>query len=498
MENPLRKLAGQTAIYGLSTIVGRLLNYLLVPIYTRIFTTEVYGVVGEFYAYIPFVLVVLIYGMETGFFRFAKDKQNLNKVFSSIMTSLFTTCSIFLILAFIFKNQIAYIIRYSEHPEYIIYVAIIVAIDAFISVPFTKLRLLDKAVKFVTIKLINIALNIILNLYFLLLCPYIQEINPDSIFLYFYNPDITVGYIFIANLIANIVTLILLLPEIFNVKYQFDQKLLKTILIYSLPLLIAGFAGMINETLDRLFIKNILLWQNYELSYAKAQVGIYSANYKLAMLMSLFIQMFRFAAEPFFFQNSNKENNRKLFAEASKYFAIFGFAIFLFVILYIDIFKYFIGEDFRDGLTIVPILLLANLFLGLFFNLSIWYKLNDMTKYGIYLTLIGAVITIILNLALIPFFSYIGAAIATLVCYVAQTVVSFFWGQKHYKIPYDLKNFFFYFALTAVLFIINYFVIENFCKNKILILSLNTVLMFIYCFIFVKKEKFTAAKLIKK
>ena len=491
MLNPLKKLVGQTAIYGLSTIVGRLLNYLLVPIYTRVFQTEVYGIVGEFYAYIPFVLILLIYGMETGFFRFASKKENLNQVYSSIMTSLFATTSIFIALIFIFLDPISSLIGYANHTEYIVYVALIVGIDALIALPFTKLRILDKAVKFVTIKLINIILTIILNLYFIILCPYLSEHYCGeliNILLYFYDPKIGVGYVFISNLGANIVTFLILLPEIFNIKYQFDWKLLKTILIYSLPLLIAGFAGMMNETLDRLLIKYLLKTPESD-SFAMSQLGIYSANYKLAMLMSLFIQMFRYAAEPFFFQNKDDKNNKNLYAKATKFFAIFAFAIFLFVMFYIDIFKYFIGKEYYDGLNVVPILLLANLFLGIFFNLSMWYKLNDMTRYGTYLTLIGSVITITLNFILIPYIGYVGSAIATLVCYAIQMIISYFWGQKYYKIPYDVKNFFFYFFVTAILFCISYFGFEHFIDNKIIVIILNTLLLILYIFIVVKKEK---------
>jgi O-antigen/teichoic acid export membrane protein len=491
MSNPLQKLASQTAIYGLSTIVGRLLNYFLVPFYTRIFATEIYGIVGEFYAYIPFLLILLIYGMETGFFLFfSNNSTNLNKVFSSIMTSLCSTTLIFIALIFIFLTPISQIIGYEGYKEYIIFVALIVAIDVIIALPFAKLRILDKAVKFAVIKIINILITIGLILYFLALCPHLSEYYCGKfvdLMLYFYNPDIGVGYVFIANLGANIITLIILLPEIFNVRYQFDWKLLKTILIYSLPILIAGFAGMMNETLDRLLIKYLLKTPESD-SFAMSQLGIYSANYKLAMLMSLFIQMFRYAAEPFFFQNREDKNNKIIYAKATKYFTIFAFLIYLFVIFYLDLFQYLIGKQFREGLNVVPILLLANLFLGIFFNLSMWYKLNDMTKYGTYLTLIGAIITISLNFLLIPVIGYVGAAITTLFCYLIQMIISYLWGQKYYKIPYDLKNFFFYFVVTAIFFCISYFGFSHLIENKIILISLNTILLIAFIVIAIKKE----------
>jgi O-antigen/teichoic acid export membrane protein len=485
LANPLKKLVGQTAIYGLSSIVGRLLNYLLVPFYTRIFATGEYGIVTEFYAYITFLLILLTYGTETGFFRFARDKQIFNKVYSSIMTSLFISSSLFILLLVIFLDPLAELIHYVNHPEYLLFTGLIVAIDAFISVPFAKLRLQDKAIKFAILKLINIGVTIGLNLFFLLLCPKLYNSNPDSVLLIFYSPDISVGYVFISNLIANIITLILLLPEILNVKYQFDKVLFKKILIYSAPLLIAGFAGMINETLDRILLKYILT-NNVNESYAMEQLGIYGANYKLAILMSLFIQMFRYAAEPFFFTNKNESNAKQLYAQATKYFIICGLAIFLVVILYIDIFKYFIGSDFREGLSIVPILLIANLFLGIFFNFSMWYKLNDMTRYGAYLAIFGAIITILLNIILIPIYGYVGSAWATLICYVSMTVLSYYWGQKYYKIPYDLKSAFFYFGLTLILYFISVFIRP---ESQIMVYTVNTILLLIFIVVFIVKEK---------
>ena len=487
MSNPIKQLAGQTAIYGASTIIGRLLNYFLTPLYTRLFLKGEYGIFSEFQAYIPFFLILLTYGMETGFFRFAKDKENSDKTFSTILTSLLVTGTLFIILIIIFIDPIANLIDYPNHHEYIYLCAFIVALDAFIAVPFARLRLLNKAVKFAAIKLTNIGITIALNLFFLLLCPYLAEKN-FSFIEYIYNRDLGITYIFISFLISNIITLILLLPDILRVKFNFDIKLLKKIFVYSLPLLIAGFAGMFNEVVDRIFIKN-LLSDVSGLKYAQGQVGIYSANYKMAMLMAIFIQMFRYAAEPFFFQNKNENNAREIYAKVTKYFIIFGLTIFLFVVYYMDIFKYFIGEEFREGLRIVPILLIANLFLGIFFNLSMWYKLNDKTKYGAIITIIGAIITVVLNYSLIPYFGYVASAWATLICYVVMCVLSYLWGQKYYKIPYDIKNIFFYFVIATILYVINYFVIEKFIENIIIILSLNTILLVVFIIIAIKKEK---------
>lgn len=483
MNKQLKKLAGQTVIYGFSSVLGRLLNYLLVPLYTRLFLPEVYGIVTELYAYVTFLLILLTYGMETGLFRFGNDKQNFNKVYSSILFSLSVTSSLFIIIVLVFLEPIASAMQYSEHPEYILWMALIVALDAFTSIPFARLRLENKAWKFAIIKLINICTNIGFNLFFLIYCPKLLNSNPDSFILNIYSPNIGVGYVFISNLLANIITLIILLPEIFNVKIKVDFKLLKTILKYSLPLLVAGFAGMINETLDRVMLKHLV---PEELN-PMAQLGIYGANYKLAVLMTLFIQMFRYAAEPFFFQNKNESNARQLYAKATKYFIIFGLMIFLGVMFYIDIIKYFISPNYHEGLKVVPILLIANLFLGIFFNFSIWYKLNDMTKYGAWLAIFGAVITIVLNLVLVPIYGYVGAAWATLVCYFLMTLLSFYWGQKYYKVPYEVGNAVFYFVLALSLYFVSVFLKP---ESQTLMYVLNTILLLVFVTIFVVKEKF--------
>ncbi len=482
MSSQLKKLAGQTAVYGLSSIVGRLLNYLLVPIYTRIFAPEVYGVVTELYAYVTFLLILLTYGMETGFFRFAQDKKIFDKVYSSILTSVFATSTAFIVLLLVFLEPVAKVLEYNTNPEYILWMGLIVALDAFISIPFAKLRLQNKAWKFAIIKLVNIGVNIGLNLYFLVLCPKLAINNPDSIFLSIYSPNIGVGYVFISNLVANALTFLMLLPEIFNVKFSFDKVLLKKILKYAAPLLIAGFAGMINETLDRALLKHLVPDEMNPM----AQLGIYGANYKLAVLMTLFIQMFRYAAEPFFFSNRNENNARELYAKATKYFIICGLLIFLGVMSYLDFIKYYIDADYHEGLKVVPVLLLANLFLGIFFNFSIWYKLNDMTRYGAYLAIFGAVITIVLNVVLIPIYGYVGSAWATLICYFAMTILSFYWGQKYYKVPYEIKNSLFYIVLAIAIFFVEKYLRPD---SQIMVYVLNSLLLLVFVVIFVVKER---------
>ncbi len=446
------------------------------------FPTEVYGIVTELYAYVTFLLILLTYGMETGFFRFAQDKSIFDKAYSSILTALGLSSTVFIVLLLIFVKPIAGVMQYQAHPEYILWMGIIVAVDAFISIPFAKLRLQNKALKFATIKLINIGVTIGLNLYFLILCPKLAVSNPDSVLLSIYSANIGVGYVFISNLIANVLTLLILLPEIFNVKFSFDKVLIKKIIIYSLPLLVAGFAGMINETLDRAILKYL----TPESMNPMAQLGIYGANYKLAILMTLFIQMFRYAAEPFFFSNKNEANAKDLYAKATKYFIICGLLIFLGVMFYIDFIKYFIDKSYYEGLKVVPILLLANLFLGIFFNFSIWYKLNDMTRYGAYLAIFGAIITIVLNVVLVPLYGYVGSAWATLICYFCMMVLSFYWGQKYYKVPYELLNAGFYFSLAFILYIASIYLRP---ESQALVYLLNTGLLSVFVAVFVIKEK---------
>lgn len=490
MANVYKKLAGQTAVYGMSSIIGRLLNYLLVPLYTRLFVPEVYGVVVELYAYVGFLLVILTYGMETGFFRFSQNKDNSGKVFSTAITSLLATTSIFIILVYLFLEPISVAMNYSDNPEFIFWMALIVAIDVMIAIPFAKLRLKEKAAKFATIKILNISINIASNLFFLVLCPKILDSDSDSVIRLIYSPEIGVGYVFISNLIANIVTIIILLPEILNVKFEFDRILLKKMLIYSSPLLIAGLAGMVNETLDRILLKYLLP----ESVNPMKQIGIYGANYKLAILMTLFIQMFRYAAEPFFFAQYKEHNAEETYAKVTKYFIICGLCIFLGVMLYLDIIKYFISSDYHSGLKVVPILLMANLFLGISYNLSIWYKLKDLTRYGAILAVFGASITIILNIILIPVIGYIGSAWATLACYFLLTTASYFWGKKHYKVPYDLKNIGFYFLTALILYFLSE-VIK--LENKLLHYAFNTLLMLVFLIIAGVKEKFRISSFAK-
>lgn len=450
--NQLKKLAGQTAIYGLSSIVGRLLNYLLVPLYTRYFSTAEYGEVTTLYAYVAFLVVILTYGMETAFFRFSQNEQDKKSVYSTSLISLLISSAIFIILMFMNADSIANALNFDGHPEYIQWFALIVGLDAVSSISFAKLREQNKAARFALIRLLNIFINIGLNLFFIIYCPYAIKNNlPSADFVQsIYSQSIGIGYIFIANLVASIVTIVLLFPEMIAARWRFQLQLWKKMILFALPLMIAGLAGITNETIDRILLAHLLPEE-----IAASEVGIYGAYYKLSIIMTLFIQTFRFAAEPFFFAQEKEQNAKNVYADVMKYFTIITATIFLLVMIYFDLVQQFIGASFHDprGQIIVPVLLFANLFLGIYYNLAIWFKLTGKTRYGAYLSLFGAIVTLGVNFALIPVLGFEGSAWATLLCYFLMTLLSYYLGRKHYPIPYDLKRIGIYLSLTILLFI---------------------------------------------
>ncbi len=480
--NPFKKLAGDTAIYGLSSIIGRILNWVLAPYYTFVFAAEVFGIVTNLYAYAAFFLVFLIYGMETSFFRYASKSDNPEKVYSTSLISLFFTSVSFVLVVVAFKNEIAALINYPEHPEYIVWFAIILAIDAFIALPFARLRLNNRPVKFATVKLIGIGFTIGFNIFFLSFCPWFLEKHPDSIIQYVYSPQIGVGYVFISNLLASIITLILLVPEIFKVILQFDKKLLAQMLNYGFPILIVGLAGMVNQNIDKVLIP-FLVPENQDPMF---QVGIYGANYKLAVLMNMFIQAFRYAFEPFFFARSNTKDDPPVYATVMKYFVIFGLLIFLGMVLYIDILKFIIDKEYHEGLKIVPVVLMANLFFGIYFALSMWYKLTDMTRYGAYIALAGAAITLLFNFLLVPVMGYMGSAITAFICFFFMMIISYYYGQKYYPVPYNLKRIGFYFLVAAIIYAASRFTAQLQPAVKY---SLNTVFLLLFIYLVFKLEK---------
>jgi O-antigen/teichoic acid export membrane protein len=447
--NPLKKLASQTAIYGVSSIVGRFLNYLLVPLYTRFFSASEYGVVSEFYAYTGFFAVLLTFGMETGYFRFSNDDK-YKGVYDTLLSFLFVISIGFIVLIYVLSGDLATLLHYEGYEHYFIWFAFILALDTLGALPFAKLRQEEHARRFALIKLVEIAINIGLNVLFVM-AKYQFEHGSDGMLASIYNPQIGVGYIFIANLVSSIFKLLLLSDKILISFSRINFNILRTIVIYSFPMVIIGFAGIINEMLDRSMMKFLLPGTASE---NLSQLGIYSACYKISIVMSLFIQAFRFAAEPFFFSQSKNEQAPKLYADVMKWFVWFCAGVFIVVTIYTEQFGYFVGESFRSGLFIVPILLMANLMLGIYVNLSVWYKLTDNTFIGALVSIAGAAITIILLTKLVPVYGYAGAAWATLVCYTFMVLASYVLGRKYFPVPYDLVKILSYILLCVAIWII--------------------------------------------
>ena len=390
----------------------------------------------------------------------------------------------FIVLMRIMSLPFSRILGYEENPEYIIWIGIIVGVDAFTAIPFARLRWENRATKFALIKIAGVVLNIALNFMFLLLLPSLAEKGSTAWLIKIYNPEIGVGYVFISNVAASLFTLVLLSGTIISVKPVFDRKLWVNMIGYSFPLLISGLAGTVNEALDRILLKHLLQDPDSSL----AQLGIYGANYKIAVLMTLFIQMFRYASEPFYFGNADKANARIIFAQVMKYFVIASLIIFLGVNLFIDLFKHFIGNAFHEGLHIVPVILFANLLLGIFFNLSIWYKLNNLTKYGAMITIMGALITFIVNWFLIPLYGYNASAWAHVACYGSMVIFSWWLGKKYYPIRYPMKSIGSYIALAGIIYFVAKLAKELSMVSEILI---NTGLLagFIIIVIFFEKNK---------
>lgn len=476
----IKKLAGQTAIYGLSSILGRLLNYLLVPLHTSEefgFNRSDYGIISEFYAYVAFFIVLLTFGLETTFFRFVNQSDDKEKTFNQATSIVITLSGIFLLTVIVFSQSIASWIGYPDLQTFVIWLGAILAIDATTSLFLAKLRFKEQAKKFALVQLSSIGVNILLNVVFLMW--FYDAKNPEA--------SLGIGFVFLANLIASFVKPLILFKEVSAFRFVWDKALSKAMFIFAFPLALAGFAGIINETLDRILLKRLLMGDGSaeQLEYAQAQVGIYSANYKLSILITLFIQAFRYAAEPFFFAQEKNENKNKVYSKVMTYFIIVVSLMFLVIALNLDIFKWFIpNKAFHEGLKVVPILLMANICLGIYYNQSIWYKLANKTLYGAYIAVGGAVITIVLNLLLIPVMGYVGSAWTTLTAYASMMVASHYFGQKIYPIKYNLRKAGLYIFSAISLFLIGWNVhiqssITKFVFNLILILVFVGIVMFI-------------------
>lgn len=447
----LKNLAGQTLIYGLGTIIPRFLHYaVMTPFYTRIFydSPSEYGIITELYAWMVFLLVILTYGMETGFFRFTQKSENQEIVFTTSLISLFVTSLLFVILVNIFIKPVAEIMNYRNNHDYIKMFAGIVAIDAFNAIPFAKLRMQKRAALFSTLKIINVIVTIILVVFLLKIAPGLWE-KSNGWFRNAYNPEYRVGYVFVANLISSFVTLLMLIPVIAKSRLVFNSALWLKMIKYSFPLLLAGLSGTINDAIDKILLRRIIGEED-----GLAMVGKYGAGYKIGVLMALFIQMFRFAAEPFFFEKAKYDNARETYSYVMKYFIIIMLIVFLGINLYISGLQYIIACTYREAITVVPLISMGYLLYGIYVNHSIWYKLNDLTFYAVYITLTGAVITILINVLFIPSFGYMASAWAHVASYGAMIIMSFMLAEKHFKVGYNMKQYIPYFtiAIGMVLF----------------------------------------------
>ncbi|MBZ9618782.1 lipopolysaccharide biosynthesis protein [Psychroflexus lacisalsi] len=478
-----KKLFQNTFIYGVATVIPRMLSVILVPLYTGVLENTSFGDYSIIFSYFVIFNVILAYGMETAFFRFYNKEKDKSQVVFTSTWSIIATTLVFIILAYLSISEIQSFTRIStQNLELIIW---ILALDALAIIPFAWLRANSKPVKFAFIKTLNVAINLGLNVFFLL---YLKDLAQSSdLFSFIYIPNFEVSYIFISLILASAITLIFLIPFYSKIQFRFDWDLWKSMMRYALPVLVAGVAFSINEVIDRLFLERML-----PENIAKEQIGIYSACYKLGMFMTLFATAFRMGIEPFFFSHASSKNPKTAYAMITKYFVIIGTVILLVVIVFADLFKvlFIQNESYWEAMKIVPIILLANLFLGIYHNLSVWYKVTDKTQYGAYISSIGALFTIGINLWLIPIIGYVGSAIATLTAYGSMMLISFFLGQKHYAIPYKYGKMLIYLSVSVLFSLISfYYFRENYVVGASLIL--------IFCFSVFISEKKEIFRLIK-
>ena len=478
----LKSLVKDTAIYGISSILGRFLNWCLVPMYVRVLqSVSDYGVVTNLYSWTAFAMVLLTFGMETGFFRFAnKPDADEKKVYSSSFWFVTLLSAIFLIAMFLFINPIASALDYQGSESYILMLSVIVAMDAISAIPFAYLRLKNRPYRFAGLRLLFIFSNIALNLFFFLLCPQIQQSHPEWIS-WFYNPDYSVGYVFVANLLCTTFATIMLFPEIRKAFTMPDFGIMKSLIKYCFPLLILGIAGMINQTADKMLFP--LLFPDPDESFY--QLGIYGANFKIAVVMVMFIQAFRFAYEPFVFAQNKGTDKREAYAAAMKYFILCTFVIFLGITGYLDILKLLIVPEYYPGLKVVPIVMLAEICFGIFFNLSFWYKLCDKTQWGAYFSLGGCFLTVLINVLFVPKYGYMASAFASLISYTLMMILSYIIGQRIYPIKYDMKAIGFY-TLCFIGLYAAQLVLQ--VENLYLRLSINTVILITFMAIIIQRE----------
>lgn len=449
----IKKLAGQTIWYGLPTIAARFLGFILQLFFTSIFAPDEFGIVTQVYAFIPFLNIVFTYGLETSYFRFVQHSDK-TKLYNTLCISMFISTTVMTVLIIAGAKPVADFLEISGRPEFVVYMAWIVFFDTLATLPFAKLRQEGRPRKYALVKVLTIVTQILFTIFFLVICPKFVD-NP---LFGWYDPTFGVGYILVANLLGSIFALLFLYRELVTFRWRFDGPLWNEVMRYSMPLVIVGFGGMINEMLSRLVFTKVSTLPADEKFTA---LGIFGANYKLAVLITIFIQAFRMGAEPFFFNQSKNEDARFTYARVMKFFTMACGAVFLVVALFLDVWKILITRKdpaYAEGLNIVPILTMGTVFLGIYYNLSIWYKLTNRNMTGAYITLAGAVITILLNIWWIPDFSYTGSAWATFICYAFMMVVSYLLGQKYYAVPYDVKRVLFYLLLASGIYLVHHYI----------------------------------------
>lgn len=447
--------------YGVPKIVSRFLNYGLTLLGFRLFDAVSTSDLTQVYALIPFLNILFTYGLETSYFRFAQQKDRTS-LYNTLNVSIIATTLLFTILLFVFKGPVTSFIELGDHPEFVTWMIWITFFDTLAVIPFAKLRLEERPRKYAFVNMASAVLNILLVVFFLFIARGAHDRGENSFLAFLYNPNIGVGYFIIANLVASIATLLFLYKEISVIRFVFDKQMWKEVMIYSYPLIIVGFGGMINEMLSRLVYRKVLSDDSALL--VKKELGIFGANYKLAVLITIFIQIFRLAAEPFFFNQSKRDDAQKVYARVMKFFVIACCFMFLVISLFLDFWQLLIASKFKEyaeGIHIVPILAMGSVFLGIYYNLSVWYKLTNRNMTGAYITIAGAVITVILNILFIPLYRYTGSAWATFICYTFMMVSSYALGQKYYPIPYAKKKLLVYLGICVLMYIFHEYAIAR-------------------------------------
>ena len=478
----MKGLFKDTAIYGLSSMLGRFINWFLTPFYTFYLAKAELGALSNYYAGKALILILLIMGLETGFFRFAGNPdEDKNRVYSTCLLLVSVVSLLFVGVVSVFYQPIANFIGAVAHPDYVLILAVIIALDAIASIPFVYLRLNNHPWVFASIKLTSIGLNIVLNLFFILLCPALVKWGYGEWIDWFYREDYNLGYVLWSNLISSLVTLLLLSRYIIRVRFTLDFSLVKRIVRYSAPLVVLGLAGVMNQHLDKLIYPYLLP----DDSTAWEQLGVYAANAKIAVILVMFTQAFRFAFEPFIFSRHGGEDKRRAYADATKFFVISGLFIFLAVIFYMDIIKNLIHSSYHDGLKVIPIIMFADLFNGVFFNLSLWYKLTDRTHWGAWFSVGGLVIVVIGNVIFVPIIGYMACAWSAFACYMVLMLVSYFMGQHYYPVPYNLKRIALYVVVALVLWGVAFTFAPATMVGRLLF---NTLLLFVYIGVVLKLD----------